>query len=135
MAHSSENLNELVGKYYIPAEFIDYKANSDYILPIIYQSGYLTVKGYDPEMNTFMLDYPNREVQDGFIPLAASAYFKDRRQELDGTADEALAQIEEKGYARPYGADGRQVIRIGASFSSETDTVGEWKTVSGTRDI
>ena len=53
----------------------------------------------------------------------------------DGTADEALAQIEEKSYARPYGTDGRQVIRIGASFSSETGTVGEWKTVSGTRDI
>ena len=88
MARSSENLNELVGKYYIPAEFIDYKANSDYILPIIYQSGYLTVKGYDPDMNAFLLDYPNREVQSGFIALAASAYFKDRRQEFGGTVGE-----------------------------------------------
>ena len=88
MAHSSENLNELVGKYYIPAEFIDYKANSDYILPIIYQSGYLTVKDYDPDMNAFLLDYPNREVQSGFIALAASAYFKDRRQEFGGIVGE-----------------------------------------------
>jgi len=46
---------------------------------------------------------------------------------LDGTADEALAQIEEKGYARPYAADARQVIRVGASFSSETGTLEEWK--------
>ena len=46
---------------------------------------------------------------------------------LDGTADEALAQIEAKGYARPYAADSRTVWCIGVSFSSETGTVGEWK--------
>ena len=47
---------------------------------------------------------------------------------LDGTADEALRQIEERGYAKPYGADSRTVFRIGASFASETGTIGEWKT-------
>ena len=46
---------------------------------------------------------------------------------LDGTADEALAQIEAKGYARPYAADSRTVWCIGVSFSSETGTIGEWK--------
>ena len=30
----------------------------------------------------------NREVQSGFIALAASAYFKDRRQEFGGTVGE-----------------------------------------------
>ena len=39
-------------------------------------------------MNAFLLDYPNREVQSGFIALAASAYFKDRRQEFGGTVGE-----------------------------------------------
>ncbi|HIZ86796.1 MAG TPA: PD-(D/E)XK nuclease domain-containing protein [Candidatus Coprenecus pullistercoris] len=48
---------------------------------------------------------------------------------LDGTADEALAQIEAKGYARPYAADSRAVHCIGVSFSSETGTVGEWKSL------
>ena len=48
---------------------------------------------------------------------------------LDGTADEALQQIEEKGYAREYEADSRRLYRIGASFSSDTGTIGEWKTV------
>ena len=47
---------------------------------------------------------------------------------LDGTADEALAQIEEKGYARPYDSDSRQLYKIGVSFSSATGTVEEWKT-------
>ena len=47
---------------------------------------------------------------------------------LDGTANEALQQIEDKGYARPYLADNRKLYRIGVSFSSETGTVAEWKT-------
>ena len=46
---------------------------------------------------------------------------------LDKSADEALRQIEEKGYARPYEADRRKVFKIGVSFSSETGTVEEWK--------
>ncbi|MBQ8672478.1 MAG: PD-(D/E)XK nuclease domain-containing protein, partial [Bacteroides sp.] len=48
---------------------------------------------------------------------------------LDGTADEALRQIEEKGYARPYEADSRKLYKIGVSFSSETGTVDDWKMV------
>ena len=49
---------------------------------------------------------------------------------LDGTADEALQQIEDKGYAREYATDSRKLFRIGAVFSSETGTIGEWKTVT-----
>ena len=48
---------------------------------------------------------------------------------LDGTAAEALQQIEEKGYAREYAADARKLYKIGASFSSETGTIGEWQVV------
>lgn len=45
---------------------------------------------------------------------------------LDGTAEEALQQIEEKGYAREYVADNRKLYCIGASFSSETGTISDW---------
>ena len=48
---------------------------------------------------------------------------------LDGSAEEALRQIEERGYARPYGTDGRKVVRVGASFSSETGTIEEWEVI------
>ena len=48
---------------------------------------------------------------------------------LDGTAAEALRQIEEHGYARPYEADKRKVCRIGVSFSSETGTIDDWKVI------
>ena len=47
---------------------------------------------------------------------------------LDGTADEALKQIEDKGYAKPYLSDPRKLFKIGASFSSQTGTIEEWKT-------
>ena len=46
---------------------------------------------------------------------------------LDGTADEALLQIEDKGYARPYEADTRKLFKVGTVFSSETGTISEFK--------
>ena len=46
---------------------------------------------------------------------------------LDGTAAEALQQIEEKGYAREYASDARKLFKIGASFSSETGTIDDWQ--------
>ncbi len=217
--HAQENLNELTGQYYDPSQFVDYKADVEKPLPMIYQSGYLTIKDCNMEMDTFLLDFPNNEVKKGFVTLVANNYLqpaKDsgswardmvgalkngdlelfrklltsfladipysmRRKEterereryfhytfyllmrmvsvytiytekqqsegrvdcivevpsyvyifefkLDGTADEALQQIEDKGYARPYLADDRKLYRIGVSFSSETGTVEEWKTV------
>lgn len=45
---------------------------------------------------------------------------------LDGTAQNALLQIDEKGYAREYASDNRKIFRIGASFSSETGTIADW---------
>ena len=46
---------------------------------------------------------------------------------LDGTADEALQQICDKGYAREYASDDRKIYKIGCSFSSETGTIEDWK--------
>ncbi len=37
------------------------------ILPVLYQSGYLTIKGYDSDLELFELGYPNKEVKYGFI--------------------------------------------------------------------
>ena len=217
--HTQENLNELTGRYYRPEEFVDYKADVEKPLPMIYQSGYLTIKGYDSDFGTFLLDFPNNEVKSGFVSLVASSYLqpqenlggwirsvvvsmrqgdleqlrklftsflasipysmrakKDEAEKerffhytlylifrlisvytvytekeqsqgradcivetddyiyifefkRDGTADEALAQIEAKGYARPYAADPRTLYKIGVNFSSEMGTVEDWKTV------
>jgi hypothetical protein len=43
------------------------------------------------------------------------------------SAREALAQIEEKGYARPYAADKRQLFKIGVSFNAEERKLVEWE--------
>ena len=217
--HTQEDLNGMTGKYYEDKEFVDYKADVEKPLPMIYQSGYLTIKGYDSDFGTFLLDFPNNEVKSGFVSLVASSYLqpqenlggwirsvvvsmrqgdleqlrklftsflagipysmrakKDEAEKerffhytlylifrlisvytvytekeqsqgradcivetddyiyifefkRDGTADEALAQIEAKGYARPYEADPRTLYKIGVNFSSETGTVEDWKTV------
>ena len=217
MDHFGENLDEITGKYYAVQDFSDYKADVERPLPMIYQSGYLTIKEYDPDVREFLLDIPNNEVKQGFISLLANNYFKTkepadscirlfvkalkrgdieqfrlsltsflasipysmRRKEnerereryfqyafylilrlisvymvytekqlsqgradciietdkyvyifefkLDGTADEALQQIDDRGYVLPYASDTRTIYRIGCSFSSETGTVEEWK--------
>ncbi len=36
-------------------------------ITLMYQSGYLTIKGYNPEFHTYTLDYPNEEVKSGFL--------------------------------------------------------------------
>ena len=215
--HSQENMNELTNRYYTTQQFIDYKADVEKPLPMIYQSGYLTIKDYNLRRNTYLLDFPNDEVKNGFISVLANDYLKARKDvnnwtqdvvdaleagdleqfrklltsfladipytmrrketerereryfhytfyllmrmvscytvytekqqsegrvdcivetpnyiyifefKLDGTADEALAQIEEKGYARPYEADSRKLFKVGTVFSSETGTISDFK--------
>ena len=223
LKHNNEQINELTGKYYIPAMFVDYKADVEKPLPMIYQSGYLTIKDYDMRHDRYLLDFPNNEVRQGFLTMIANSYLKPKNDDisswitdaiilledgetaefrdsliaflssipydshdsvktpeatekyfqytfylilrligegncrlinektqsmgrvdciielkdyvyifelkLNGSADEALRQIEEKNYAKPYLADKRKVICIGVNFSSETRTVEEWKEV------
>ena len=216
LSHTQENLNELTGRYYATSEFVDYRADVERPLPMIYQSGYLTIKAYDALTGTYLLDFPNNEVKRGFATAVATGYLQPRtlvlsdvaqmvrslaaadldalhRQltaffasipytmrrkdteaereryfhytfyllfriistylvltekqqsegradciieapgavyifefKLDGTAAEALSQIEARGYARPYAADSRTVRRIGVSFSSTTGTIEDW---------
>ncbi|MBP1566419.1 MAG: PD-(D/E)XK nuclease domain-containing protein, partial [Oscillospiraceae bacterium] len=45
---------------------------------------------------------------------------------LDGSAKEALNQIEQQQYAVPYLDDKRPVHKIGVNISSESRTVDEW---------
>ena len=47
---------------------------------------------------------------------------------MNGSAEAALQQIEEKGYTKPYAADPRTVICLGINFSSQTGTIDGFKT-------
>jgi hypothetical protein len=218
LGNNQEDVMEYTSRNYPEQMFIDYKADKEMLLPMIFQAGYLTIKGYDKEFNTYRLDFPNNEVKQGLITLLANNYLgqeyemtstlvnivralrdgdleqtrklftaflaetpysmrpkkdqKDRELyfhytfyllmrliscytvytekqlsegradcivetpkyvyifefKLDGTADEALAQIRERGYGKPYEADSRQLFFVGASFSSKTGTIEDWKT-------
>lgn len=213
------NLQRDLAKSYAPEQFANYRADSQQPIPMLYQSGYLTISGYDMPTESYELDFPNQEVRRGFLDLIATDYLKpaddinswllnlnkmlrnarldDMRDaftsflasipyeanknqialnfethfqytfylilrllscyttliekqnshgradliietpdylyifefKLDGSADEALQQIEDKGYAQPYLSDPRPLYRIGAVISSQTRTVSEWKVV------
>jgi hypothetical protein len=45
---------------------------------------------------------------------------------LDGTAEEALAQINDKNYALPFAVDNRKLIKVGVNFSSTTRNIDRW---------
>lgn len=76
LAHAHENLNEITGQYYDASQFVDYKAAVERPLPMIYQSGYLTIKAYERDDRTFLLDFPNNEVKRGFLTMVSADYFK-----------------------------------------------------------
>jgi len=50
-------------------------------IPVIYQSGYLTIKGFDREFRTYTLGFPNEEVAEGFTKYLMPCYIypKDRQ--------------------------------------------------------
>ena len=48
---------------------------------------------------------------------------------IDNTADAALQQIEEKGYARPFVNDSRRIFKIGVSFSTGNRRIEDWKVI------
>ena len=193
------------------ADILDSIFTDDNPIPVIYQSGYLTIKGYDKEFGIYELGFPNREVEEGFMKFLLPYYssvsktsspfeikkfvqdvkrgdidgFMERLQsfladcpyelakdvelhyqnvlfivfrlaglytkveyhtsrgridlvlqtdsyvyvmefKLDGSAEQALQQIEEKQYALPFAKDSRKVYTIGVNFSSETRNIDKW---------
>lgn len=189
-------------------------------LPLLYQSGYLTIKDYDPESEMYTLSIPNREVRIGYVDGLMPAYiglegsdvqagfalkfwravkkgyidqamydkkaylagvpyvegFKEKLKDVvnkegfyeytmylifsmlnvyartkvkcaggrvdmvvwmpdsiyvielkvNDTAENALKQIDDKGYAIPYQADGRRVVKVGVSVDADTRTIKDW---------
>jgi hypothetical protein len=60
---------------------------------LLFQTGYLTIKGYNPVTRNYQLDYPNQEVVDSFLDNLLSAYrevFPGNSSETTGNLLEAL---------------------------------------------
>ena len=69
------NMQRMLEKQYEASYFVDYRADVEDPLAMLYQSGYLTIKSYDKRYRVYTLDYPNDEVRKGFIALTANSYF------------------------------------------------------------
>ena len=59
--------------------------------------------------------------------LETSEYIYVFEFKRDVSAKEALKQIEEQGYAKPYSADRRKVFKIGVNFSTTERNITEWE--------
>ena len=65
---------------------------------------------------------------DAVVHTTETTYIFEFKLEGTSTPAEALAQIEEKGYATPYQKQGKKVIGIGVSFDAEKRNIGGWVT-------
>ena len=68
------DLRNLEGMELPANQFADYRADADNPIPVIYQSGYLTIKGYDKEFQSYTLGFPNDEVKYGFLNFLLPYY-------------------------------------------------------------
>ena len=74
---------------------------------------------------------------DAVVETADAVYLFEFKLDKNGTVDEALKQIDNRGYLIPYtaskNADGspKKLYKIGVSFDAEKRTIGEWKIVEG----
>ena len=64
---------------------------------------------------------------DCIVRAKAAIYIFEYKLDGNGTADDALRQIDEKGYALPFTGDERKVVKVGVVFSRDTHTLQEWK--------
>ena len=63
-------------------------------IPLIYQSGYLTIKGFDERFNTFKLGFPNKEVEEGFTKYLLSYYSPIKKSESSIAIGNFVREIE-----------------------------------------
>ncbi|MDR1004138.1 MAG: ATP-binding protein [Prevotellaceae bacterium] len=82
LTNSDYDLRLLVdGTQMAASDFAEYRAQKDNPIPLIYQSGYLTIQGYDREFRLYTLGFPNDEVRYGFMNFLAPYYTQVRRGE------------------------------------------------------
>lgn len=63
-------------------------------VPIMYQSGYLTIRSYDPRFGIVQLDYPNKEVEQGFLDMLMKVYTDSRPARTEFDVSEFVLDVE-----------------------------------------
>lgn len=64
-------------------------------IPLMYQSGYLTIRSYDRRFGTVVLDYPNEEVEQGFLDMLMKIYTESRSGRSEFDVSEFVLDVEE----------------------------------------
>ena len=65
MKEADLNPSALSGYEASVSELDSIQISVDNPIAVLYQSGYLTIKGYDKELQLYSLDFPNKEVEEG----------------------------------------------------------------------
>ena len=68
-------------------------------IPVIYQSGYLTIKGYDERFGMYRLGFPNSEVEEGFIRFLLPFYTNVNKVEAPFAIQKFVHEVESGDYA------------------------------------
>ena len=213
LMHNDFDVERLNGKKVPESELADLSMFTANPVPLFYQTGYLTIKGYEERRQRYTLGYPNREVEraimgnilkvymqasdnrqgliydmedaledgnpeeflkilksfladiplqlhkyvsryenyyhtvfyclttligldveaeystsEGFIDMLikTSGYIYIIELKVNGTAEDAMAQIDEKHYASPFAADPRKVVKIGIGFSKDIHNISSY---------
>ena len=61
------------------ATLSDYRTENPDPVPLLFQSGYLTIKKYDAKYGSYELGYPNNEVKYGFLKSLAPMFLQDEK--------------------------------------------------------
>ena len=64
-------------------------------VPVLYQSGYLTIKGYDPRFNKYVLGIPNREVEEGLVDYLLPCYANNGTKSTSDVVERLVRKAEE----------------------------------------
>ena len=65
---------------------------------------------------------------DCVVQTVDTVYIFEFKLFTSGSAEDAINQIKEKGYAAKYKTEGKKIVLVGSSFDEETRTIKEWKT-------
>ncbi|MDR2621658.1 MAG: PD-(D/E)XK nuclease domain-containing protein, partial [Dysgonamonadaceae bacterium] len=66
---------------------------------------------------------------DAVVKTSDTIFVFEFKMDANGTAEDALKQIDDKAYPIPYIADGRKIVKVGAEFSGEKRTLSRWITI------
>lgn len=69
--------------------FSAYELDELPVVPLLYQTGYLTIKRYDPTSRLYRLGYPNYEVEHAFLTYLLAAFTPSDRRALPDRGDPA----------------------------------------------